>query len=484
MPTAVYLDRDDRIGSIRTKLEAAGDDEVHLVVPSGLEVLRDPVRVKVLRRHLNALGITATVFTSDGRIQDAARAEGLRTRDIHRLAKAASVPGARIPLARLKPPPRPGTRWPRPAWASPGIMGTGITLVFAAGAALVVLPRADIELRPPLHQVEQVLPITAATIPTREPLNVAARELQVEFEVATGEHERAVQWLDEAKAQGYVTFTLKGDQPVEVPAGTLVGVLGGAVYLTQDAVSVRPGSPPGVPVAVKAANPGTRPAAPLDITEVLDPRLAGGVEVTNPDPLQAGEPRPTAALNTDQYVELRQKAFETAQQEVLRTLQRVREPDTSFYPDTLRLRIMREEVLPLPPDEQGNTRYSLRLQGTGRVVAFVGSEVNRAIQDHFNKLDPDNEVAPGSLKTRVLENFYADNDTIKFNVRATAGLWPKLDEQRLKNALRGKNREEVSALAAQELGGGERPDVKLFPFWVSRVPDYLWQISLKRAVVQ
>jgi len=51
----VFLDADDDLGTIRSKLESSSADEIYLVIPRRSSVLRTPLEFRILARIANEM---------------------------------------------------------------------------------------------------------------------------------------------------------------------------------------------------------------------------------------------------------------------------------------------------------------------------------------------------------------------------------------------------------------------------------------------
>src|ERR1044072_7710441 len=149
----VFLDADDDLGTIRSKLESSSAEEISLVIPRRSSVLRTPLEFHILARIANEMSSEAVLVTDDRSRRRLANQEGFRTRRGLRTLKHLMVgPDQRAP------------RFVLPDWVPlPNIVSflSFVTLVaVAAGAVLVVSPQMHVTLVPQTRTLNKTIDIT------------------------------------------------------------------------------------------------------------------------------------------------------------------------------------------------------------------------------------------------------------------------------------------------------------------------------------
>src|SRR5439155_19068588 len=76
----VFLDADDDLGTIRSKLESSSAEEIYLVIPRRSSVLRTPLEFRILARIANEMSSETVLVTEDPSRRRLAHQEGFRTR--------------------------------------------------------------------------------------------------------------------------------------------------------------------------------------------------------------------------------------------------------------------------------------------------------------------------------------------------------------------------------------------------------------------
>src|SRR5579864_2061047 len=130
----VFLDADDDLGTIRSKLESSSAEEIFLVIPRRSSVLRTPLEFRILARIANEMSSETILVTDDPSRRRLANQEGFRTRRGLRTLKHLMVGPDQSP-----------PRFVLPDWIPlPGILSflsfVGL-LVVAAAAVLVGYPQ-------------------------------------------------------------------------------------------------------------------------------------------------------------------------------------------------------------------------------------------------------------------------------------------------------------------------------------------------------
>src|SRR5919198_4027365 len=122
----VFLDPDDDLGAIRSKLDSSSAEEVYLVIPRKSSVLRTPLDYRILARIANELPSETIIVSGDGNRRRLAEQEGFRTkRSLRTLKHLMLGPDQR-------PPP-----FVMPDWA-PSLPKLVLTLAVLLGVAALV----------------------------------------------------------------------------------------------------------------------------------------------------------------------------------------------------------------------------------------------------------------------------------------------------------------------------------------------------------
>src|SRR5215208_6649557 len=149
----VFLDADDDLGTIRSKLESSSAEEIYLVIPRRSSVLCTPLEFRILARIANEMSSETILVTEDPARRRLANQEGFRTRRGLRTLRHLMVgPDQRPP--RLVVP-----DWiPLPSLVS-FLSFVGVILVTGL-AVLGWYPQMNVTLVPQTHAVSKSVDIT------------------------------------------------------------------------------------------------------------------------------------------------------------------------------------------------------------------------------------------------------------------------------------------------------------------------------------
>src|ERR1700682_1002196 len=149
----VFLDADDDLGTIRSKLESSSAEEIYLVIPRRSSVMRTPLEFRILARIANEMSSETVLVTEDPARRRLSNQEGFRTRRGLRTLKH----------LMLRPDQRP-PRFVLPDWVPVPTFMSFLSFVGVLGVAalaiLVAYPRMRVTLVPQTLTVSHSVDIT------------------------------------------------------------------------------------------------------------------------------------------------------------------------------------------------------------------------------------------------------------------------------------------------------------------------------------
>src|ERR1700687_4704673 len=247
----VFLDADDDLGTIRSKLEASSAEEIYLVIPRRSSVLRTPLEFRILARIANEMSSETVLVTQDPGRRRLANQEGFRTRRGLRTLKHLMLgPDQRPPRLVL------------PDWISlPSVISflsfVGV-LVVAGFGVLVAYPQMHVRLVPQTRNINRSVDITIdpdakAPDPATATLPGSLQTLQVD--VSDSLAIPSDRTIGQAVAHGEAIITSQRNTTFSLPKGTIVRVDGGPRFVTDLDLVLPPKVP--VRVGITAVEPGT-----------------------------------------------------------------------------------------------------------------------------------------------------------------------------------------------------------------------------------
>src|SRR5438105_2950756 len=311
----VFLDADDDLGTIRSKLESSSAEEIYLVIPRRSSVLRTPLEFRILARIANEMSSETVLVTEDPSRRRLANQEGVRTRRGLRTLKH----------LMLGPDQRP-PRLVVPDWVPlPNVLSflsfVGVAIV-AAGAVLVVYPQMRVTLVPQTRTINQPVDITIdpdVTTADAASATLPGTLVTLQVDVSNNLPIPSDRTIGAGKAHGEVVITSQRSAPFTLPKGTAVRVDGGPKFMTDQDLSLQPRIP--VRVGITALDAGTGGnVGPGEISQ-FDGTGFDQLELTNQRPTTGGTDRQAKVVTDDDRKALDEKLKKDARDKGVGQLQ-------------------------------------------------------------------------------------------------------------------------------------------------------------------
>jgi Baseplate J-like protein len=458
----VFLDADDDLGTIRSKLESSSAEEIYMVIPRRSSVLRTPLEFRILARIANEMSSETILVTDDSTRRRLAHQEGFRTRRSLRTLRHLMVgPNQRPP------------RFVIPDWVPlprlTSLLSLVGLLVVAALGVLVVYPQMRVTLVPQSNSVSRSVDITIdADVRTADPATATlpADILYTDVQVDDNVSIPSDRTVGRDPAHGEVVITSQRPEPTTLAKGTVVRVDGGPRFtIDQD----RP-VPPSVPVRVgiTAIDPGTSGNVPPGQITLFDGNGLDGLEVTNQRATTGGTDRQARVVSDDDVKALRDKLAKDAREHGFSQLQQQAGPEQTLISQTLSVTpILTGQNFNASPGEEA-------AQLTGSMGAKVSATVfrNLAYNDLVGKVletsaGTDSRLtAPAEVKTPGFIKI--DGRKVVLRSEASGVLARDIDARKIGDALRGSSLKDAYAYLERLSGLAEPPVVEVTPSWAPR----------------
>lgn len=454
----VFLDTDDDLGTIRSKLEASTAEEIYLVLPNRSPVLRTPLEFRILARIANEVSSETVIVSGDGSRRRLAQQEGFRTRQsLRSLRHLMQEPGARAPAVTL------------PDWVpSVGVLFTTLLpLVLVVAAVAAVLPQLRVTLVPQTTSVDRDLDITVD--PAVQVADVArgilpGELLNQQFQVPGSIPIPGNRTVGQEKARGEVAITSRRPDESSVPRGSRVAVPGGPVFITDQDLRVVPNVAARVGVtAIEAGAAGNVPAGA--ITAFDNPNFEN-LQVTNQRALTGGTDRTAKIVTAEDQASLREQLLQRATDQGFFELRARATQERSLPEVGLRIKVDNEAF-----DQAVGTeadQLSGRLTVTASAVAFQNVRFNELVQNMVVRSVGGNARLEGKATISPPGVLGMEAQRVKMRTHATGVVVPVLDEGELETSLRGKSLAEARAAIARLSGLAEPARVEMSPSWAPR----------------
>jgi hypothetical protein len=471
MAHVLYIQPGDELASIQQRLEGVEGDEVVLLVPKGVALLRNPAYWGVLWRQGRALGKKIVVVAQSRRDRHWARRAGFPAyRSLKRLK--GRLEGEALEALLEKP--RGG--------GLPVALGSAAfsVLVFFVLGAYLLFPTGSVILKPEAQDIVQVLPLRAST--GVRSVDVAARQIPARRLVATVEEVDTVETTGRksftSRARGDVTLLNRAASSLVVPAFTVLATDQGTQFLTLDQVELAP-SGGRARVRVMASSPGEEGnVESMAISRAVEEPYATALAVWNELPTYGGVNEELAVVTAQDRSNLESRLRGKLAKEGLARLQALKKEGESIYPATVSLATEQ-----LSFDHQVGEEASsltLRIKGTVSGLAFDGEDANRlALKVVAGEVRPGFRLLPGSLVTKPLEAYDWGDGWVAFRLMVKVKAAQTVNTEGLAEALRGKNRQEAEAYLNSWLPQLQTLRVRAQPDWLDWLPIYIWNIEVQ-----
>lgn len=271
------------------------------------------------------------------------------------------------------------------------------------------------------------------------------------------------------KAKGTVTFSTNNisNLGTTIPAGTSLTSGSGVSFLTDEPVTITINNYQGAPVTVTAAEQGAKynaangslSGAPSGISAALDNPTSGGtdkvVKVVTAEDVQKAK---------ELLVEGEAKDMESQLKSSLK--------NAKFVPGSYRIDY---NDVKSTPDIGAQSESGNAVLGATVVYAIYGisdTELSNYLDKYLDKQlgdDSNQRVYENGKSKAEFQDVTNSKDGAEMTLIATAKLGPQLDEEEIKKQALGKKTGEIQEVL-QSVQGIEQVEVNYFPFWVTSVP--------------
>jgi len=489
----IPLESHDDLISVRDRMSWAKTPRILLVWPKSERIALRPLDLKVLQRHAAALGAQLGLVTRHRNIRREAHAQGIPVFKSTGQAQRAPWPERKLRRERVRRRPRRNLRQIRErvrvedgAWRSYPLVKVGFfTLGVLAVLALASLfvPRAQVLVTPEIEVQSVRLPILAdpslssvfitGSIPSRELQVVVDGEAQAD---ATGRMPEPV-----SRAEGIVTFRNLTEEPVAIPAGTVLTSTGlpGVRFVTVGTGALDAGLESTLDLPVEAESPGTDGNVDAGAIQAIEGELGLMVTVTNEEPTTGGRNRQTDAPTEQDQARLRDELLAELQTQALREMETQLAQDDQLFTDTLKVEDILKESYDPPLGRPGSSlKLTMRVTFTARYAS--GDDLTELASTVLNASTPEGFVAtdePMSFET--LDEQRTDSQGVTHWVmRVSRNLVRQTDEREITTLVQGRSLA-VAQAQLNDLDTPAPPEILLNPEWWPWMPLIPFNISVK-----
>ncbi|MCL5074576.1 MAG: baseplate J/gp47 family protein [Chloroflexi bacterium] len=453
----IYLDADDDLSSVRRRLAKLEAEQVALVLPAGRDVLSSPAAMRILRRQAKKLSIRLSIISNDPTVRRLARQESL--------AVFGSVESYRHAVVRH---PIPSTQGRVKI-----LLGLSLTAVFISLVALTVyllVPEMTVVLAPasqPLSETMEIRADPSVSVVDYKARRIPARAVSLLLEGSEQVPVTGKKSTGSARAEGYVTFSNRTNNPIVIPSGTLVSTNDDIRFVTLGDANLA--AMPGriAQTKIVAVEPGSRAnVGRLQITRIIG-NLGYQVAVFNEEAISGGGEKEITVVAERDREQVRKKLLERMRQEALTQLKMGLRENESMPEQSVELIPLEEEYDKKVSEEARalNLKAKLRASGTTFYVKDVDNLIRQGWQP---RLPPGFVISSSTLKIWPAEMIRLDGRDLVFLVRVQAKAVAQINEDRIRQSLRWKTVYEAKYYLSRSAILAKEAEVRIEPGWGKR----------------
>lgn len=280
-------------------------------------------------------------------------------------------------------------------------------------------------------------------------------------------------------ASGTVTFMTDSISALGtvIPSGTKLTSSSGSTFTTNAAVTMTINNYTGANVGITATDNGTSyngatgsvSGAPSGVSGTIATATAGGTSKIVKVPSQADIDQATGQLvgqSTDAEKKSLAAKFTNGEKVIESSFTIDRAPATSS---------------PAINTESTDGKATLTISTTYTIYAIASAELESYLNSSLNAQITDathQKIYDSGIKNAGLSSFTNQGGVMMVTVTATGQIGPKIDEDQIKNQVKGKIYGEVQS-TLQSINGIQNVDVKFSYFWVRTVPNNTNKINIQ-----
>jgi hypothetical protein len=272
------------------------------------------------------------------------------------------------------------------------------------------------------------------------------------------------------KATGMVKFSTNSisNLGTTIPAGTSLTTISGLVFVTDAAVTITINNYQNAPTAVTAAEQGAKynaasgsvSGAPNGISAVLTGPTSGGTDKV-------------VKVVTADDVQKAKDALIDGESKTMESQLKSSLKNAKFIDGSYRVDYTDVKSTPDIGAESASGNAVLNATVVYTVYGLSTDEIGNYLDKYFTRQltsQPKQRVYDNGKSKATFQDVTNSKDGADLTLIATAKIGPKLDESQIAKLAMGKKSGEIQE-TLQSIQGIENVDVNLFPFWVNSVPN-------------
>ncbi len=491
----VQLEVHDDVISTRDKISWSKARRILLVWPRKGQVLERRVDLMVIQRYCHHLGSQLALVTRSDLVRENALELGIPVFD--NALRAQSGPWRRprrrrsfkLPVGR-RPVSSQDLRARLNALRKPMLLNRWLRYgVFLAGMLAFLslvfffMPGARVQVTPAREKQKLTIAVWANSAISAPNLSggVPAYPIQVAVEGRDQAASTGVTFISDENANGEVEITNLTDQPVSIPAGSVVQTLGDKPirFLTTQSADLKAGTSEKTVVSIRAALPGIEGNVQAGEIKALEGALGLRVVVNNLEPTHGGTVRTNPAPSAQDYTRLRSKLLEQLQLTALEEIQAQIQPDQRLLYQSIQQKSVVSEQRS-PEIDQPADQLQLTLQVEYQAWMVKESDLRVVAQTALDANLPGGyEAVPDSLRLAyVREPVFDSTGNARWELDVERTIEAGWSKDRIIQLVQGRSPEEAEKALQSSLSLGAPPKIDLFPAWWIRLPFLPFRIEV------
>ncbi len=349
----------------------------------------------------------------------------------------------------------------------------GVALIAFLIWAIVFAPRATVLVSAKTNDSSVNVPITVSDTATTDAAKATVKAIKV-----TKSEDRQIEFPATGsknvgdKATGVVTFSTSDAgtaiNGVTIPAGTRLTAGSGVVFVTDETVTLSISNYQGESVSVTAAEQGAKynaasgslSGAPNNVSATLDDPTSGGTDKIA-KVVTAGDVQKAK----EGLVEDENKSMEDELKSSLKGAKYIEGSFGVSYSAVTTAPDVGAEAPDGVSTLSAKVTYSLYGVSAAEIGTFLDAYLKKELQDSDNQF-----VYSNGKDEAEFQDITNTDKGASLTLVATAKVGPRLSEDQIRKQALGKKGGDIQE-ALQTIRGVEDVDVSYFPFWVSSVPN-------------
>lgn len=475
----VQVELFDNIFSVKEKLAHTKASRVIFIDTSDSQIFQDPKTAKLIYRSAQKMGKEFGVVTQNNAgimtlkdikiksFPDLLSAqqynwEPERFQDIDRFPAVQS----RSLFFRHKPEEKTIPSWLR-------LISFYLAFIAVIILALIFVPGAEITIQAPTQlQTFQIPALVVTNVSTRGQTSLIAQPITIETEVFSTSRVNGNTLVAAGKASGTVEFTNLANEPVQIPAGTILGSNSDPTkqYVTLAEADLSAGSDQKTRIKVESLFPGSNGNAIENEVQTVLGSLGLTVKVTNPDPISGGSEidQPTAT-STDK-ARLKENASSDLLNVGLVEIEKNLPDSLLLLPQTIVLSEITSEQYYFTGNSS-NPELALSLKGKVSSLALPITQITSFVEPYLDSLIPAGFVGSEDVTINDCHVVKMNDDgSINITIDTTRKIVEYIDTGSVAKQIAGKTTEEAADQLSRRYALNSPVIIQAFPAWWKILP--------------